>query len=107
MSSPWGQVEDEFVLTLPPEPQDQASNLTWHDGSNNQSGAQVLQQAPGDYEFTFLSLATSVLLGVMTLTTIVGNLFKLLQGCKSARPVRKWAHFLKVASPSGSFSRPI
>ena len=75
MSSPWG-VEQEFNLL--------AKNDTTLDTLDTTVNTDVNATAIGHgaadqaYEFTIISIATSVLLGVMTLTTIIGRNYYLI-----------------------------
>ena len=63
MSSPWG-VEQELNLLA------KNDTLDNYDTTTNETIGHGADQA---YEFTIISIATSVLLGVMTLTTIIGR----------------------------------
>ena len=67
MSSPWDVSESEFFLTASTSGND-TSNF-----SSNQSVSNFSTEVREGYQFTLVSIATSVLLGVMTLTTIIGK----------------------------------
>lgn len=62
MSSTWDH--DDFLLTST------APEWANNDTSNSTNNSYALAEP---FEFTFLAIATSVLLGIMTLTTIIGK----------------------------------